>query len=70
MKSKKQIILIKYTEVQRRTGLSRSTIYNTDRLSKVTLPRPVHLGGTSLRWVESELDAWIHKAIKKRDKEA
>lgn len=44
-------------EVQARTGLSRSTIYL--RISQGTFPKPVHLGGRAVGWIESEIEAWL-----------
>ena len=43
------------------SGLSRSTIY--DRIKKGTFPAAVSLGGSAVGWPESEIGAWIRRAI-------
>jgi len=55
--------LIRLPEVLKRTGLSRSTIY--DKLDAKsprydpTFPKRRNLGTSSVGWVESEIDAWL-----------
>jgi prophage regulatory protein len=44
-------------EVIRRTGLSRSTIYNY--ISAALFPRPRKLGPRRVGWLEREINAWI-----------
>jgi len=56
--------LIRFNELKSRVGLSKTTIY--DRMSKGTFPRPVVLG-TTVAWVEAEIDAWIAARIAERD---
>lgn len=55
------------SEVQNRVGLSKSTLYS--RISAGTFPKPVTLG-SSVRWVESEVEAWISERVSERDHEA
>lgn len=62
------LFMLPLQEVIRRTGLSRSSIYN--RLNPAspyydpTFPRPVRLGSTSsIRFVESELEAWLEQCV-------
>ena len=43
-------------EVEKVTGLSRSTIYR--RIEQGTFPRPFDLGGNAVRWRETDLVAW------------
>jgi prophage regulatory protein len=43
------------------TGLSRSTIYA--RMSAGAFPTAIRLGGRSVGWVASEIDAWIAARI-------
>ena len=52
---------LRIREVVERTGLSRSTIYA--RLGQGGFPRPVSLGGRTVRWIEAELDEWIAERI-------
>ena len=43
-------------EVEKVTGLSRSTIYR--RIDQGTFPRPFDLGGNAVRWRERDLVVW------------
>ena len=52
---------LRLTEVQARTGLSRSTIYV--RLEQGHFPRPVELDARAVGWVEAEVDEWIRERI-------
>lgn len=56
--------LLRRAEVMNRVGLSKSTLYS--RISAGTFPKPVTLG-TSVRWVESEVEAWISERVSERD---
>lgn len=56
--------LIKLAEVQKRTALSRSSIYA--KVAAGTFPRPVKQGSSSV-WVDTEVQAWIDELIEKRD---
>ncbi len=49
--------LIRMPEFKARVGLGKSAIYM--KLKDGTLPKPVSLGGASIAWRESEVDAWI-----------
>jgi prophage regulatory protein len=56
----------KLPEVVRRTGLSRSTIYDRARTGK--FPRPVPLGSPrAVAWVASEVDLWLEAQIAARE---
>jgi prophage regulatory protein len=59
--------LLPIAEVCARVGLRKTAIY--DRIARGEFPAPVSLGTTS-RWVESEVDAWIDALIEQRDKAA
>jgi len=56
-----RVRILRLPEVQRRTGLSRSTIYV--RLDQGRFPRPVSLGARAVGWIESEVDEWIRERI-------
>lgn len=56
--------LLRRSEVQDRVGLCKSTLYS--RISVGTFPKPVTLG-SSVRWVESEVEAWIAERVSERD---
>ena len=43
-------------EVERETGLSRSTIY--ERMEAGTFPRPLRVGPRAVRWPANEIEAW------------
>jgi prophage regulatory protein len=49
--------IIRRPEVERMTGLSRSTIY--DWMARKTFPAPVRLGKRTIGWRISDVDAWI-----------
>ncbi len=51
--------ILRLSAVKTATGLSRSTIYERMRLG--TFPTSVPLGGNSVGWMESEIDAWIQR---------
>ncbi|BCL75671.1 hypothetical protein JHS3_14070 [Jeongeupia sp. HS-3] len=56
--------LLRLPEVNKRTALSRSSIYAA--IAAGTFPAPVRLGGNSVAWVSSEIDAWIGERIAAR----
>ena len=56
--------LIKLAEVQKRTALSRSSIYA--KVANGTFPRSVKQGAPSV-WVDTEVQAWIDALIDRRD---
>ena len=53
--------IIRQPEVARRTGLSRSSIYQ--RIKEGRFPTPVALGERAVGWLESEIDSWIAECI-------
>ena len=57
--------ILRLKEVQKTTGLSRSTIY--DHMKAGNFPMRVQLGGHSVGWVESEVLDWIKHIIHARD---
>lgn len=60
----KALTILRRKQVEARTGLSRSTIY--ERIKADTFPAPILLGGgRSVGWVESEIEAWIADQISK-----
>jgi len=58
--------LLKLAEVQKRTALSRSSIYA--KVASGTFPRPVKQGASSV-WVDTEVQAWIDALISSRDEQ-
>ena len=53
--------ILRLPTVKTRTGLSRSTIYL--RVSQVTFPKPVSLGGRAVSWLEAEIQDWLQQRI-------
>jgi prophage regulatory protein len=49
--------LLRLRDVQHRVGLGRSTIYRW--MEEAKFPRPHPIGDHSVRWLESDIDAWI-----------
>lgn len=60
--------LLRRVEVEHKTGLSRSAIY--DGVRKGTFPEPVPLGGKSVAWLCSEIDVWIADKVAKRNQKS
>lgn len=56
--------LIRIREAIQKTGLSKSSIY--DLMAQGRFPQTVRLGGRSVAFVESEVDAWIAERIAAR----
>ena len=51
-------------EVLRRTGLSRSTIY--EMISRGDFPRQVKLGRRAVGWIANDVDEWIRSKVSSR----
>lgn len=49
------------SEVKRRSGLGVSTIYRW--ISDGRFPRPCNIGPRTVRWLESDIDAWMRARI-------
>jgi prophage regulatory protein len=66
MKQNQPTKLLRVKGVMAQTGLSRSYIYQL--VKKQKFPKPVNLveGGTSVAWLESEVQEWIEERVSKR----
>ena len=53
--------LLRMSQVQDRTGLSRSTIRRW--VARGLFPQPIKLGENVVGWIEAEIDAWIRERI-------
>jgi prophage regulatory protein len=53
--------LLRRRQVESRTGLKRSTIYQ--RLAEGTFPKQIRLGPRSVGWLASEVEAWVQARI-------
>lgn len=69
------ITVLRRKQVEKRTGLSRSSIYSRFRPNPKrpgdydpTFPKPVQLGAKSVGWVESEIEAWLSAKIERSRK--
>ena len=60
--------ILRLPDVKRKTGQSRSTIY--DKVQRGEFPAPVKLGERAVGWVEAEVDAWVKDRIEARDRVA
>jgi prophage regulatory protein len=60
-----KLSILRRKQVEKRTGLSRSTIYL--RIQKGTFPRPINLGTRAVGWLENEIEAWLMECMKKRN---
>ncbi len=49
--------LLRRPEVERRTGLSRTSLYRLMR--EGVFPEPIRVGPRAVRWPESEIAAWL-----------
>ncbi|MCZ0936890.1 MAG: AlpA family transcriptional regulator [Gemmatimonadetes bacterium] len=54
---------LRISEVEARTGLSRSTIYEWSADGR--FPPPVRLSDRVVRWVEAEVEAWMSERLEK-----
>lgn len=55
----KQVLRIR--GVVRKTGASRTTVY--DWMRRGQFPRPIRLGARAVGWLESEIDSWIEGRV-------
>ena len=56
--------ILRRHDVERVTGLPRSTIY--DKIAKGEFPRPIKLSMKSVGWLESEIAEWQQARIDAR----
>jgi prophage regulatory protein len=52
-----KLSILRRKQVEKRTGLSRSTIYL--RIQEGTFPRPINLGVRAVGWLENEIEDWL-----------
>ena len=54
--------ILRRKQVENRTGLARSTIYQY--IKDGVFPKPVQLGPRAVGWIEAEVSDWITERIK------
>ena len=55
--------ILRRKQVESRTGLSRSTIYQY--IQDGLFPKPVPLGPRAVGWLESDISAWICERVER-----
>ncbi len=63
--NQEKLSILRRKQVEKRTGLSRSTIYL--RIQEGTFPRPINLGARAVGWLENEIEAWLVERMEIRD---
>ena len=64
--NQEKLTILRRKQVEKRTGLSRSTIYL--RIQAGSFPRPINLGACAVGWLENEIEAWLAARLEVRDK--
>ena len=59
--NQEKLTILRRKQVEKRTGLSRSTIYL--RIQEGTFPKPIKLGERAVGWLENEVDGWLKQQI-------
>lgn len=52
----------KRKQVEDRTGLSRSSIYQ--KIAEGTFPKPIRLSAHAVGWLSHEIDQWLEQRIR------
>ncbi len=60
------ISILRCKQVQKMTGLSRSSIYL--RIQEGTFPRQINLGARAVGWIQKEIEDWLAVRIELRNK--
>jgi prophage regulatory protein len=58
-------VVLRRAEVERATGLPRSTIY--ELMARGAFPKPIRLSARAVGWMESEIAAWQRARLTERD---
>lgn len=59
--------IIRIGDVMKMTSISRSQIYNLSGTGKFPKSIPLVPGGTSVGWLESEINNWVEERIQARN---
>ena len=57
--------LIRLEEVCDTAGIGKTSVYKL--IGEGAFPKPVNIGGRAVRWVSSEIEAWIMERMEDRD---
>jgi len=57
-----EFAILRRPQVQQRTGLSRSTLYQF--IKEGAFPKPVQLGLRAVGWLEADINDWIAKRVR------
>jgi len=57
------LTILRRKQVEARTGLSRSTIY--ERIARGEFPRPVKIGARAVGWTSESIDSFIAECIRR-----
>jgi prophage regulatory protein len=60
--------ILRRSEVERVTGLKRTTIY--EKMAAGAFPKPIQLTGKAVGWLENEVAEWQQARIAERDSQA
>jgi prophage regulatory protein len=63
--NQEKLSILRRKQVEKRTGLSRSTIYL--RIQEGTFPRPINIGARAVGWLENEIDEWLAARLEIRN---
>ena len=63
--NQEKLSILRRKQVEKRTGLSRSTIYL--RIQEGTFPSPINLGVRAVGWLENEIEAWLAARLEIRN---
>jgi len=55
--------MLRRREVELRTGLKRSTIY--EHMANGAFPKPIRIGARVVCWPEHEIQAWLQEQVKR-----
>lgn len=66
--SEEDVRILRFSDVVRRTGMSKSGIYG--RLRRNDFPGPIQIGPRSVGFVEREVNHWLHDLVAKNRKTA
>lgn len=61
MDTDNDIVMLKRKQVEAMTSLPRSSLYA--KMQAEDFPRPVKIGSRSVRWIQTDVIAWINSRI-------